>query len=245
MGEGLYIMGILYKDRMKRMVGDWMAMLMELFYPRVCEVCGKSLIQGEEFLCSFCLSDFPFADQSYIVGRELLEQFEPSCRPEQLFALYYYDKYSVYRNLIHLIKYHSYKDLGFYLGRMLGEKLKPYCEADVIIPIPLHRRREWERGFNQALEIAKGINEVLQVELLRDVVARVKNNVSQTGKNATERFGNVENVFELVTPELVTGRHVLLVDDVVTTGATIGSCLRVIAQAGDVRFSLACLAKTL
>ena len=245
MCEELYAMGILYKDRMKQMAGDCMAMFMELLYPRVCEVCGKSLTQGEEFLCSFCLSDFPFADQSFCAEREVLEQFDPSCRPEKLFALYYYDKYSVYRNLIHLIKYHSYQNLGFYLGRMWGEKLKPFCEADVIIPVPLHRKRERERGFNQAMEIAKGINEVLRMELLDSVVVRVRNNVSQTGKNATERFCNVENVFELVTPELVTGKHVLLVDDVVTTGATIGSCLKEVARAEHVRFSLACLAKTL
>ena len=238
-------METLYRDRMKQVVEEWRAALVELFYPRVCEVCGKSLVRGEEFLCSFCLSDFPFADQDFAVGKELLEQLERFGAPEQLYALFYYDKYSAYKNLIHLIKYHSYQKLGFYLGRMLGERLKPFCEADVIVPVPLHKKREQVRGFNQALEIARGMNEVLQIELLDDVVVRVKNNVSQTGKNTVERFYNVENVFELVAPERVKRKHVLLVDDVITTGATVGSCMKEMAQVEAVRFSLACLAKTL
>lgn len=94
------------------------------------------------------------------------------------------------------------------------------------------------------MEIAKGINRVLRLELMGDVVLRTRNNVSQTGKNAAERLKNVENIFSLVAPEKIRGRHVLLVDDVITTGATIGSCLQVLARAAGVRFSLGCLAQT-
>lgn len=238
-------MGILSWNRMRNGCQGIWAGLADLIYPRVCEVCGKSLVQSEDYLCTACLTDFPFADQDFTAGENILEQFEVAYRPEQLFALFYYDKYSNYKNLIYLIKYHSYRKLGVWLGRMLGEKMKSGCRADCIIPIPLHQKRERQRGFNQALEIARGINEILHIELMDYAVERVKNNVSQTGKNAAERLKNVENIFLLTCPEKLRGRHVLLVDDVITTGATIGSCLRVIAAAGEVHFTLACLARTI
>ena len=218
--------------------------LADLIYPRACEVCGKSLVQSEKYLCTACLADFPFVDRDFVAGEDILEQFEPSCRPEQLFALFYYDKFSDYKNLVHLVKYHGYRHLGVWLGRMLGENMKSACRADCIVPVPLHKKRKKWRGFNQALEIARGINDVLQVELLENAVERVRNNASQTGKNAAERLKNVENIFRLTCPEKVRGRHVLLVDDVITTGSTIGACLRAIAVAEDVRFSLACIART-
>ncbi|MDE7374845.1 MAG: double zinc ribbon domain-containing protein, partial [Odoribacter sp.] len=177
--------------------------LVDLVYPPGCEVCGKSLVQSEKYLCTDCLADFPFVDRNFIVGEDVLEQFEPSCRPEQLFALFYYDKYGDYKNLVHLVKYHGYRKLGVWLGRMLGEQMKSDCRADCIVPIPLHKKRERRRGFNQALEIARGINDVLHIELLENAVERVRNNVSQTGKNAAERLKNVENIFRLTSPEKI------------------------------------------
>lgn len=225
-------------------VSVW-ASVIDLFYPRVCEVCGESLVRNEKYLCTACLGDFPFTDEIFDSGKSVLDQFEPSCRPECLHSLFYYNKYSNYKNLIYLIKYHSYCCLGEYLGRMLGERIVSTCQADCIVPVPLHKKRERERGFNQAYEIARGVSEVLQIEICNDVVFRVQNNVSQTGKSASERFENVENIFELRNPEKISGRHVLLLDDVITTGATIGSCLRVLACAGDVKFSLGCLARTI
>ncbi len=238
-------MGILSWNRMKSGGREILSGLADLIYPRVCEVCGKSLVHSEEYLCTACLTDFPFADQEFIAGENILQQFERSYRPEQLFVLFYYDKFSNYKNLVYLVKYHSYRKLGVWLGRMLGEKMKSGCRADCIVPVPLHKKREKQRGFNQALEIARGINEVLHIELMEHAVERVKNTVSQTGKNAAERLKNVEDIFVLPYPEQVQGRHVLLVDDVITTGATIGSCLRVIASAGDVQFTLGCLARTI
>lgn len=218
--------------------------LVDLLFPQVCLVCERSLVRGEKYLCSHCLADFPFTDEDLMTGEKVLGQFDDSFRPEKLHSLFYYNKYSDYKNLIYAVKYHSYQQLGAYLGRMLGEKIKYSCQADCIIPIPLHPKREKERGFNQAFEIARGLREVLGIELLGDVVIRVKNNVSQTGKNAAERQKNVRDIFQLLQASQIIGRHVLLVDDVITTGATIGSCLQVLAGAGQVKFSLGCLAQT-
>lgn len=227
---------------------EWMSVwtsLVDLFYPPVCEVCGESLVRSEQYLCTACLADFPFADEDYDTGKSVLEQFEEECRPEKLYSLFYYNKYGHYKQLIYLVKYQSYRRLGVYLGRMLGERIAATCRADCIVPVPLHKKRERERGFNQSLEIAKGVRDVLNIEIFDDVVFRVQNNVSQTGKNASERLKNVENIFELRNSRKINGRHILLLDDVITTGATISSCLRVLAEAGDVRFSLGCLARTI
>lgn len=224
---------------------DLWASVADLLFPRVCVVCENSLVRGEKYLCTSCLADFPFTDTTYDAGENLLEHFDEAYRPEELYTLFYYNKYDIYKKLIYNIKYQSYKHLAFYLGQMLGERIPETSAADIIIPIPLHPRRLRERGYNQAFEIARGISEVLHIDILDDVVVRIKNNVSQTGKNASERLKNVEHIFQLINPQKIIGKRILLVDDVITTGATIGSCMQVLSQAGDVHFCLGCLARTL
>lgn len=236
----------LYPGWWRRISGECLeirASVIGLLFPEICIVCGGSLVRSEEYLCTGCMADFPFSDEAYCIG-EVLAHFDECCRPEKLHSLFYYNRYSNYRKLIYAVKYHSYQELGRFLGRLLGEKIKMSCIADCIIPVPLHRKREKERGFNQAYEIALGVGEFLGIEVMNDVIFRVRNNVSQTGKNAAERQDNVENIFEMRSPEKIAGRHVLLVDDVITTGATIGSCLRVLSKAKEVKFSLGCLAQT-
>lgn len=215
-----------------------------LLYPRVCCVCGEGLVRGEEYLCSGCLADFPFSDEDFCTQQEIGAQWEPVYRPEKLYSLYYYNKFSPYKNLIYQVKYDSHKMLGRYLGCMLGQKIVGKCTADCIVPVPLHPKREKARGFNQAREIACGMAEVLKIPVYDDVIYRIRNNASQTGKSANERFENVAHIFELRNPQKIKGRHVLLVDDVITTGATVGACLRALCAAGEVRFSLGCLAQT-
>lgn len=127
---------------------------------------------------------------------------------------------------------------------MLGMRLLGCCGADCIVPVPLHPKRERARGFNQALEIARGVSEVTGMEVMEDVLVRVKDNVSQTGKSATERRENVAGVFKAGNVARIRGRHVLLLDDVITTGATVGACLRVLEQEEGAVFSLGCLGKT-
>lgn len=219
--------------------------LVELFYPRLCVVCHRNLVSGESFLCSACLQDMPLTDESYFGEDVLPDRFTEESRPEALYSLFYYSKYNDYKNLIYAVKYRSKQELGVYLGKMLGERIKELASIDAILPIPLHPRREKKRGFNQAMKIAAGIAEVLGVEMMDRAVVRIKNNASQTGMNPEERQKNVENIFRLEDPALFEGKHVLIVDDVITTGATIASCANALKEAANVRFSLACLARTL
>lgn len=220
------------------------ASVAELLFPSTCVVCENGLVRGEKYLCTACLADFPLAHAAFGRQEGLLAHLGERFRPLEVHALFYYSKYDAYKNLIYRIKYRSYKRLAFYLGQLLGERIQGICRADCIVPVPLHPLRLKERGYNQAGEIGRGVADVLRIELLEEVVVRTRNNVSQTGKNAAERLKNVEHIFRLLQPEKIAGHHVLVLDDVITTGATVGACLDELAAAGEVTFSLGCLART-
>lgn len=225
-------------------LGASLKSLEELFFPPLCQVCGRLLCRNELHICIPCLTQIPLLpDESEGIMPVMLKEYEGPGQPEQLFALFYYDRYDAYKNLLYHIKYRSRRSLAFALGRLLGKKMKGRCHADCIVPIPLHPKRERARGFNQAREIARGVATELGIEVLDQVIARVCNTRSQTGKNINERRENVSGIFTLLRPEAIRDRHVLLLDDVVTSGATMESCLRTLAAAGNVRFSLACLAQ--
>lgn len=217
--------------------------LIDLLYPRLCVVCRKGLTRGESFVCTSCLYDFPFSDTSVSSDRELLAGFGEECNPGKIHSLFYYNKFSDYRNLVHAVKYRSKKELGIFLGRMLGERLHG-LQVDGIVPVPLHPKREKKRGFNQSYQIALGVAEVLRTEIWDKVIVRTRNNVTQTGLEPEERKKNVEDIFVLTDAAKIAGKHVLVIDDVVTTGATVHACMKTLAEAGGVRFTLACLART-
>ena len=222
------------KERDRGICLSFLYALIDLLYPRLCVVCRKGLTRGENFVCTSCLYDFPFSDVSVSSDREL---------PGKIYSLFYYNKYSDYKNLIHAVKYRSKKELGIFLGRMLGERLQE-VRVDGIVPVPLHPKREKKRGFNQSYQISLGVAEVLQAEIWDKVIVRTKNNVTHTGLEPEERKKNVENIFALTDAAKVAGKHVLVIDDVVTTGATVHACMKTLAEAGEVRFTLACLART-
>ncbi|WP_301912614.1 ComF family protein [Odoribacter laneus] len=218
--------------------------LADLFFPRLCMVCECCLRRGEVYICSACLADFPCTDSLYQAETTVLKTFEEACRPEKLYSLFYYSKYSDYRKLVYALKYRSGKKLGIYLGKMLGEKIGRQVGIQGIVPIPLHPKREKKRGYNQSLQIALGITEILNIPIYDKVITRTRNTASQTGMSIVERQQNVRNIFDLQDCHSVRGKHLLIVDDVITTGATMRSCVETLAQAGNIRFSLGCLGRT-
>lgn len=216
-----------------------------LLFPRLCPVCGRGLTEAEKFMCTFCLADFPLFDENLHGGKSMPDFFPSEERFLVFYSLFYYSRDGKYKNLIYEIKYKSRKKLGFYLGKMLGERLVEKVSVDAILPIPLHPRRQKKRGFNQARQIALGMGEVLKIPVWDDVLKRLRNNVSQTGLSAEARLKNTEHLFQLQKNREITGKQLLLVDDVVTTGATVRACIEALQEGQPGSISLACLARTL
>ena len=210
-----------------------------LFYPRLCAVCDNTLVTGEKYICTRCRHDFPDSHGRH-TRLELL--FSEVCRIGQVSSLFYYKRESSYKQLIYAVKYHGNMKLGFFLGEMLGKRLKG-IPVEIILPVPLHPRRQRERGFNQSGLIARGVSSVLQLPVREDVLRRVRDNISQTRMKPAERAKNVEGIFSVDAPDCLENKHVLLVDDVTTTGATLYNCLKALGTVPGIRVSVACLAR--
>ena len=212
-----------------------------LLYPRACVVCGDVLGDGEPFLCSACLSGLPLNEG---VDEEADEALANDLGVGYLYWLFRYDRASDFHKLVYAIKYRSNRELGVWAGKMLGERMQDDRGIDCVIPVPLHPEREKERGFNQAFMIGMGIASVLGVRVESGVLSRVVNTSSQTGLERGQRADNVAEAFELRDTVCVEGCHVLLVDDVVTSGATIRACMIELSKIKGVRVSVACLGKS-
>jgi ComF family protein len=159
-------------------------------------------------------------------------------------AQYYFTKESLMQHLMHELKYRGNKELGLQMGRLVGNDLQQthrFCHVDALIPLPLFPGKEKRRGYNQATILCEGIAQVLNVDVLRNVVVRTEHTETQTKKGRTERWQNMEGKFELVNAQKIENKHVLLVDDVITTGATLEACGHELAAAKNAKLSIATL----
>ena len=215
-----------------------------LFFPRQCPVCGKVLVKGEKLFCTQCLAEFPWCDPDFPDNTDNIRNIPEDLRPDKIYSLFRYSKGADTKNLLFAIKYRNRPDLALELGNMLGKRLKDTLEGDLIIPVPLHPKRLRQRGYNQSSKIAEGISEATGIPFSETVVSRIVNTSTQTGKNAEERFSSLNGAFRLDDENAVRGKHIIIADDVITTGATAGSCLKTISAAGKVRFTLVCIART-
>jgi ComF family protein len=167
------------------------------------------------------------------------------CLIEKAAAFSFYNKGSRIRNLIHNLKYRGIRELGFELGRIYGLSLKSsgfIADIDLIIPVPLHPSKQRIRGFNQSDYISSGIADATGLTVSSDSLARISGSETQTKRSRYERWTNVEGIFHVIDPEIVRGMHILLVDDVITTGSTIESCANELLKVEGVKISVAALA---
>ena len=219
--------------------------LTELIFPRLCVTCGDKLIVQEQWICLHCLHHIPRTNYHLEPENPLAQLFYGRVRIEFATSFFYFSKGSKYQLLVHNLKYKGMKELGAEMGKHFGIDLlqsDDFSSVDLICPVPLHPRREKKRGYNQSGWIAQGIATQMNKPLSVNNLIRVKATETQTLKNRFERWQNVEGIFDLTNPEAFSGKHILLVDDVVTTGSTIEACAQAILSKTDARVSIATLA---
>lgn len=216
--------------------------LLDLFYPRLCLACSGHLPAGEEDICLFCQHRLPATGYHLLAENPFTERFWGRLPLQSGAGLYHFNKGGRVQQLIHQLKYHHRPEIGYHLGRLHGRQLTAsplFSEIDLIIPVPLHPRKQHARGYNQSSLYAKGLAETMQLPWSDKFLIRKTFTHTQTQKSRLERFDNVEKVFAVVRPEKIRGNHILLVDDVITTGATLEACGAVLLRHESVRLSMA------
>lgn len=223
----------------------WLSSLLSLFFPRCCMVCGRPLAKGEECICAMCNINLPRTNFHLRKENPVEQLFWGKIPLERATSFFFYRKGSDFRQILHQLKYGGQKEIGAVMGRYMAAELLPsgfFQGIDVIVPIPLHKRKQRLRGYNQSEWIARGIATVTGIRVDTESVMRCKNTETQTRKSAFERWENVDGIFDLPHPECFTGKHVLIIDDVLTTGATTVACASRLQEVEGIRMSVLTLA---
>lgn len=222
--------------------------MLNLIFPRLCILCyNETPNEGQEF-CIECLINMPYTNHFKVKDNHAAQKFWGRFEYEDVASLINFYNYSDVKWMMHRLKYEGRKDIGYKLGLMAGKRMfvsDSFKDVDIIVPIPLHPEKRAKRGYNQATYFALGISEILKVPVREDVIIKHIYTKSQTKMGRIERIRNVFHSFRLVDKHGIQGRHILIVDDVLTTGATIEACARKLMEAKDVKLSIvtACLAK--
>lgn len=227
------------------LIKDWLSSFLSLLFPRCCVVCGRPLAKGEECLCTMCNINLPRTDYHLRKDNPVEKLFWGKIPLERATSFFFYRKGSDFRQILHQLKYGGQKDIGAIMGRYMAAELLAsgfFEGVDVILPVPLHKKKQQIRGYNQSEWIARGIAAVTGISIDTESVVRQKNTETQTRKSSFERWENVERIFQLHHAESLAGKHVLIVDDVLTTGATTVECASCLAEIEGIRISILTLA---
>jgi ComF family protein len=215
-----------------------------LLYPDICLACGNSLAGNEYYICTKCLGNLPLTNFWNQPENPVEQLFWGRVKIEFAAAYLYFEKGSHFQNIFHELKYKGKKDVGVLLGKLYGQKLceSRFNEIDLIIPIPLHKSRMHQRGYNQSELIAQGISESMNKPVDTKSVIRIKATKTQTSRSRYERWLNVEGIFKCIDKSPLENKHVLIVDDIVTTGATTESLIQEISDIPGIKISVVALA---
>jgi ComF family protein len=226
---------------MKRLLSDFAG----LFYPQTCQACGSSLYGGEKIVCTYCIYHLPRTNYHEEADNPIIKHFWGKVNIEAASSYYFFNKGQKVQKLMHRFKYKGQKEIGLKLGELYGydlAKSQLFSSIDLIIPVPLHKSRLRTRGYNQSDFFAKGLSAALNIPVNTNFLIRNKKTESQTRKNRFSRWENVHEVFSLTAKATLDNKHILLVDDVITTGSTLTSCAEAILKHTNTKVSVASIA---
>lgn len=218
-----------------------------LFYPNLCINCESSLLQNEKFLCAICANDLPIINDNEHVNVTLQSTFYGRVPVQNVRSFLYYQKAGITQKLIHQLKYKNQPEIGTFLGNWFGNELltsEVFSTIDYIVPVPLHYQKEKKRGYNQVTLFGKELSKILDIEYKPNILVRTSTTKTQTLKQRFERFSDSNTKFKLTDETIFENKHVLLVDDVITTGATIEACANELLKTKNITISVATMAYT-
>jgi len=218
---------------------------LHLFYPHVCTGCGSDLVREDNLLCLHCIHALPHTNFAFLANNPIEKHFWGRLPLTAGHSEFYFSKEFLIQHLIHQLKYKGDTQIGFYLGELMGRSLinsNRFNDIDALIPLPLYADKEHKRGYNQAAVICNGMSSVMNIPVLTAAVIRSYATETQTRKHRTERWENVSGSFKIAEPGELKNKHLLLVDDVITTGATLEACGATILEQQNIKLSIATLA---
>jgi ComF family protein len=226
----------------------WSNDLFNLLFPNTCQACGRALVKHEQVLCFSCLYKLPKTGFHLHPENPVSRVFWGRVDLHAATSFLFFSKGGNVQHLIHSLKYKGSRETGVYLGKLLGtdlQKSELFSSVELVIPVPLHPKKQHKRGFNQSERIGEGIGRAMKIPLLNDKLIRIIHTSTQTKKTRESRWDNVKNAFSVQETSDLENKHILLVDDVLTTGATLESCSRQLLKIPGVRVSVATLAYAL
>lgn len=219
--------------------------LINLFFPKICHACLHVLSDNEDTICTHCRHDLPVTNFHFNNNEAILKVLYGRAKIENGTALFRFEKKSIVQRLIHNLKYKGHEDIGFLLGNWLGGELKTitnYHTVDLVIPVPLHKNKLKQRGYNQVTKFGEQIAQALDVDYMDNILVKITNTKSQINKKRLARWNASNTLFTIQNKAAIANKHILLVDDIITTGATLEACINVLNQSVNVKISIATMA---
>lgn len=218
-----------------------------LFFPIHCAACDSPLYKNEKLLCTSCRHELPLGNFHNVNAKKIEKVFYGRVKIENATSLFVFHKDGLVQNLLHNLKYRGQEEIGVELGKWLGQELQQstkYQDIDIVIPVPLHKKRMRERGYNQVEKFGVEIAKTLNAEYINCVLKKISYNKKQSKHERRNRWGNTVETFGTQKESLLINKHILLVDDIVTTGATIESCINALKSIPGIKISIATMAIT-
>jgi competence protein ComFC len=221
--------------------------LFYLFYPNICANCNEQLLQNEKVICTFCRHDLPLTNFQSYTKNKVSRIFSGRITIEKAYALLFFRKQGVTKNLIHDLKYKGNEEVGVFFGNWIGEivaKNKEFSTVDFIVPVPIHAKKKKIRGYNQVTKFGECLSMHLKVPLNEAVLIRQSATKTQTLKSRFERFNDLESKFSAKNTSIFKEKHILIIDDVITTGATLEACAQELLKTPGIKISILTMSYT-